>query len=100
VNKRASKTTKIIAMLVFWSKTEICSAMYNFFSAKNFTSPFTVKYLLTNFIVTLEQGIIIVQNKTGFISAAAPPDGGRIRQNETYIGARYLALSLDVDCSS
>ena len=87
-------------MLVFWSKTEICSAMYNFFSAKNFTSPFTVKYLLTNFIVTLEQGIIIVQNKTGFISAAAPPDGGRIRQNETYIGARYLALSLDVDCSS
>ena len=57
-------------MLVFWSKTEICSAMYNFFSAKNFTSPFTVKYLLTNFIVTLEQGIIIVQNKTGFISAA------------------------------
>ena len=86
-------------MLVFWSKTEICSAMYNFFSAKNFTSPFTVKYLLTNFIVTLEQGIIIVQNKTGFISAAVP-DGGCFRRNETYIGARYLALSLDVDCSS
>jgi len=49
--------------------------MYNFFSAKNFTSPFTVKYLLTNFIVTLEQGSIIVQNKTGFISGA-PPGGG------------------------
>ena len=75
--------------------------MYNFFSAKNFTSPFTVKYLLTNFIVTLEQGSIIVQNKTGFISGAVPPGGGaQARQNETYIGARYLALSLDVDCSS
>ena len=73
--------------------------MYNFFSAKNFTSPFTVKYLLTNFIVTLEQGSIIVQNKTGFISGAGP-GGGCGRQNETYIGARYLALSLDVDCSS
>ena len=70
--------------------------MYNFFSAKNFTSPFTVKYLLTNFIVTLEQGSIIVQNKTGFISGATPPGWGGVctRQNETYIGARYLALSL------
>ena len=47
--KEQRVTTKIIKMI--WSETEICS-MYNFFSAKNFTSPFfTVKYLLTNFIV-------------------------------------------------
>ena len=57
--------------------------MYNFFSAKNFTSPFTVKYLLTNFIVTLEQGSIIVQNKTGFISGAVPPGGGEAASDKT-----------------
>jgi len=57
--------------------------MYNFFSAKNFTSPFTVKYLLTNFIVTLEQGSIIVQNKTEFISGAVPPGGGGAESDKT-----------------
>ena len=67
--------------------------MYNFFFAKISHHLFTVKYLLTNFIVPSYKVLLFFKIK---VDSYLQQWLVCIRQNETYIVARYLALSLDV----
>ena len=79
--KEQRVTTKIIKMI--WSETEICS-MYNFFSAKNFTSPFfTVKYLLTNFIVPSYKVLLFFKIKVDLYLQQFPARWGLAASDKT-----------------